>query len=325
MKLPRRRLLHLAAGATALTALPQIARAQTYPARPVHLIIGFAAGTSPDIFTRLTAQWLSQRLGQAFVVENRVGAGSNVATEVVARSAPDGYTLLLVSVTNAINATLYDKLNFNFIRDITPIASTVRGPGVMEVNLSFPAATVPEFIAYAKANPGKINMGSAGNGTPQHLYGELFEMLAGVNLVHVPYRGSPQALIGLFAGEVNVLFDTLSTSLEHVKAGKLRALGVTSAARSELLPDVPTIGEFVPGYDATRWQGIGAPKNTPTEVVEKLHGEINAALTDPAFKARVAELGYAVFPTSQAEFGNFIAADTEKWGRVIKTANIKPD
>jgi tripartite-type tricarboxylate transporter receptor subunit TctC len=325
MTLPRRKFLHLASGSAALAAVSRVARAQTYPARPVHLIVGFAAGTSPDIFTRLTAQWLSQRLGQPFVVENRVGAGSNIATETVAHSSPDGYTLLLVSVTNAINATLYDKLNFNFIRDITPIASTVRGLGVMEVNPTFSAKTVPEFIAYAKANPGKINMGSAGNGTPQHLYGELFEMMADVNLVHVPYRGSPQALIGLFADEVNVLFDTLSTSLEQIKSGKLRALAVTSAARSELLPDVPTIGEFVPGYDATSWQGIGAPKNTPAEVIEKLHGEINAALADPAFKAHVDNLGYAVFPTSQGEFGNFIAADTEKWGKVIKTANIKPE
>jgi tripartite-type tricarboxylate transporter receptor subunit TctC len=325
MKLPRRNVLHLAAGAAVLPAVSRLAWAQNYPARPVHLIVGFAAGTSPDIFTRLVAQWLSQRLGQPFVVENRVGAGSNIATEAVTRSSPDGYTLLLVSVTNAINATLYDKLNFNFIRDITPIASTVRGIGVMEVNPSFPASTVPEFIAYAKTNPGKINMGSSGNGTPQHLYGELFEMMAGVNLVHVPYRGSPQALIGLFAGEVNVLFDTLSTSLEHIKAGKLRALGVTSAARSELLPDAPTIGEFVPGYDATSWQGIGAPKNTPAEVIDKLHGEINAVLADPALKARVADLGYAVFPTSQTEFGNFIAVETEKWSKVIKTANIKPE
>jgi tripartite-type tricarboxylate transporter receptor subunit TctC len=325
MKLPRRNFLHLAAGSAVLATVSRVVRADTYPARPVHLVVGFAAGTSPDIFTRLIAQWLSQRLGQPFVVENRVGAGSNIATEFVARSSPDGYTLLLVSVTNAINATLYDKLNFNFIRDITPIASTVRGLGVMEVTPSFPARTVPEFIAYAKANPGKINMGSAGNGTPQHLYGEQFEMMAGVNLVHVPYRGSPQALTGLFAGEVNVLFDTLSTSLGHIKAGKLRALGVTSAARSQLLPDVPTIGEFVPGYDATSWQGVGAPKNAPAEVIDRLHREINAALTDPAFKARVADLGYAVFPSSRAEFGNFIAADTEKWGKVIKTANIKPD
>jgi tripartite-type tricarboxylate transporter receptor subunit TctC len=325
MKIPRRKFLHLASGGGALAAVPRLAWAQSYPARPVHLIVGFAAGTSPDIFTRLIAQLLSQRLGQPCVVENRVGAGSNIATEVVARSSPDGYTLLLVSVTNAINASLYDKLNFNFIRDIRPIASTVRGLGVMEVNPSFPASTVPEFIAYAKANPGKINMGSAGNGTPQHLYGELFEMMAGVNLVHVPYRGSPQALSGLFAGEVSVLFDTLSTSLGHIKAGQLRALGVTSAERSQLLPDVPTIGEFLPGYDATSWQGIGAPKNTPPEVIDKLHGEINAALADPAFKARVANLGYAVFPTSQTEFGNFIVADTEKWGKVIKTANIKLD
>ena len=325
MRLPRRKVLHLTLGSAALAVVSRVARAQTYPARPVHLIIGFAAGSSPDIFTRLAAQSLSQRLGQPFVVENRVGAGSNIATEAVARSAPDGHTLLLVTVTNAINATLYDNLNFNFIRDITPIASTVRGLGVMEVNPTFPVRTIPEFIAYAKANPGKINMGSAGNGTPQHLYGALFQMMAGVNFVHVPYRGSPQALTGLFAGEVNVLFDTLSTSLENIRAGKLRALAVTSATRSEQLPDVPTIGEFVPGYDATSWQGIGAPMNTPAEIIGRLHGAISETLADPLFKTRVADLGYSVFPTSQTEFGNFIAAETEKWSKVIKTANIKPD
>jgi tripartite-type tricarboxylate transporter receptor subunit TctC len=323
VKRSRRQFLHLAAGAAALPAASRIARAQSYPARPVRWMVGFGAGTSADIFARLIAQWLSERLDQPFVIENRPGAGGNIATETVVRAVPDGYTLLLATSANVWNATLYDNLNFNFIRDIVPIASTVRGLGVMEVNPSFPAKTVPEFIAYARANPGKINMGSAGIGTPQHLYGELFKMMTGVDMLHVPYRGSPQALTGLFAGEIQVLFDTLSTSLEHIRAGRLRALAVTSAARSDLLPDIPTVGEFAPGYEATSWQGLGAPKNTPIEIVDRLNKEVNAGLADPTLKARIESVGYSPFASSVAEFGKFIADDTQKWSKVIRTANIK--
>jgi len=316
-------LLRLGAGAAALPAAPRMAMAQAYPARPVRWIVGFAAGTSADIFARLMGQWLSERLGQSFVIENRPGAGGNIATEAVVRAAPDGYMLLLVTSANIWNATLYDNLDFNFIRDIVPIASVVRGLGVMEVNPSFPAKTVVEFIAYAKANPGQINMGSAGIGSPQHLYGELFMMLTGVKLLHVPYRGSPQALTGLFAGETQVVFDTLSTSLEHIKAGRLRALAVTTAARSDLLPDIPAVGEFVPSYEAISWLGLGAPKNTPVEIVDVLNKEINAGLADAKLRARIESVGYSAFPNSVAELGRFIAEDTEKWGKVIRTAGIK--
>jgi tripartite-type tricarboxylate transporter receptor subunit TctC len=325
MKVPRRNFLRLAAGAAALPAFSPIARAETYPSRPVRLIVGFAAGGSVDIFARLTGQWLSERLGHPFVIENRIGAGGNIGTEAIARAAPDGYTLLQVTSANVWNATLYDNLNFNFIRDIAPVASTVRGLGVMEVNPAFPAKTVAEFIAYAKANPGKINMASGGVGTPQHLYGELFKMMAGVDMLHVPYRGTATALTGLLAGEVQVMFDTLSTSTEHISAGNLRALAVTSARRSDLLPEVPTVGEFVPGYEATSWQGVGAPKSTPAEIIDKLNTEINAGLADRKFKARVADLGYAVFASSPTEFGKHIADETEKWGKVIRAANIKPN
>jgi tripartite-type tricarboxylate transporter receptor subunit TctC len=321
----RRKLLHLAAGAAAIPALSRIARAQSYPVRPVRWIVGFPAGSSPDIFSRLIGQWLSERLGQPFVIENRPGAGGNIGTEEVVRADPDGYTLLQATSANAWNATLYDNINFNFIRDIAPIASTVRGLGVMEVNPSVPAKTVPEFIAYAKANPGKINVGSAGIGSPQHLYGELFKIMTGVDLLHVPYRGSPQALTALLAGQVQIMFDTLSTSIGHIDAGRLRALAVTSATRSDLLPNVPTVGEFVPGYEATSWQGAGAPKNMPAEIVDKLNGEINAGLADPKLRARIAELGYSGFATSPAEFGAFIADETGKWGKVIRTANIKAE
>jgi tripartite-type tricarboxylate transporter receptor subunit TctC len=321
--LSRRQLLHLAAGAVGLPAAPRIARAQSWPARPVRWIVGFGAGTSADIFARLIAQFLSERLGQPFVIENRPGAGGNIATESVVRAAPDGYTLLLMTSANIWNATLYNNLSFNFIRDIVPIASIVRGLGVLEVSPSFPAKTVPEFIAYVKANPGKINMGSAGVGTPQHLYGTLFMMMTGVNMVHVPYRGSPQALTAMFAGEIQVIFDTLSTSIEHIRADKLRALAVTSATRSSLLPEIPTLSEFVPGYEATSWLGLGAPKDISVEIVDKLNQEINAGLADPALKARIDALGYSALINSPTEIARFVADDTEKWSKVIRTAGIK--
>jgi tripartite-type tricarboxylate transporter receptor subunit TctC len=321
MALSRRQLLY--AGALLLPASPRIARAESYPARPVRWVIGFSAGSSPDIFTRLMAQWLSQRLGQPFIVENRPGAGSNIGTEQVVRATPDGYTLLLMTSANVWNATLYDNLSFNFLRDIVPIAGVVRGLGVMEVGPSFPASNVTEFIAYAKANPGKINMGSSGVGSPQHLYGELFKMMTGVNLVHVPYRGPPQSLTALLSGEIQVMFDTLSTSIEYIKAGRLRALAVTSAARSELLPDVPAVGEFVPGYEATSWQGAGAPTGTPTGIVDTLNREINAGLADAKLKAKIEALGYSVFTSSAAGLGSFIAAETDKWSKVIRAAGIK--
>jgi tripartite-type tricarboxylate transporter receptor subunit TctC len=325
LRTSRREFLRLAASAAALPALARTARAQSYPARPVRIIIGFAAGTSPDIFARLIGQWLSEHLGQPFVIENRPGAGGNVGTEAVVRAAPDGYTLLLAGSPNAVNATLYANLSFNFIRDIVPIASLVRGVGVMEVSPAFPARTVPEFIAYAKGNPGKINMGSSGIGTPQHLYGEMFQAMTGVKLLHVPYRGSPAAMAGLFAGEVQVIFDTLSTAIGQIRADKLRALAVTAATRSEQLPEVPTIGEFVPGYEATSWQGICAPRGTPAEIVAALNREINAGLADPQLKTRVAELGYWVSAGTPAEFTQFIADDTQKWSKVIRDANIKAE
>lgn len=323
MKRSRRQFLHLAAGAAVLPTTSRTASAQTYPARPVRWIVGFGAGTSADIIARLMGQWLSERLGQSFVIENRPGAGGNIGTEAVVHADPDGYTLLLVTSANIWNAALYDNLNFNFIRDIVPIASIVRGLGVMEVNPSFPANSVTELIAHAKANPGKINMGSAGVGTPQHLYGELFKTMTGVNMLHVPYRGSPQALTALFAGEIQVLFDTLSTSIEHIRVGRLRALAVTSGMRSDLLPDIPTVGEFVPGYEATSWLGLGAPRNTPAEIVDKLNQEINAGLADPKLKLRIESLGYSAFASSAVELGRFIKKDTEKWSKVIREANMK--
>ena len=288
-------------------------------------IVGFAAGGAPDILARLMGQWLSERLGQPFVIENRPGAGSNIATEAVVRAPPDGYTLLLVSPANAINATLYDKLNFNFIRDIAPVAGIIREPHVMVVNPSVPAKTVPEFIAYAKANPGKLNMASAGNGTAAHVAGELFKMMTGVDMVHVPYRGAAPALTDLLGGQVQVMFAAMPASIEYIRAGKLRALAVTTATRSEALPDIPTVGEFVPGYEASAWFGVGAPKNTPAEIIDKLNKEINAALADPKIKARLADLGGTVLPGSPADFGKLIADETEKWGKVIRAANIKPE
>ena len=326
MKLPHRRhVLHLAAGAAALPTLSRIAMAQTYPSRPVRWVVPTSAGGAADTLARLIGQWLSERLGQPFIIENRPGAGGNVGTEAVVRSPADGYTLLLVQTPNAINATLYDKLNYNFIRDIAPVSSISLEPEVVVVNPSVPAKTVPEFIAYAKANPSQLNFASAGNGVAGHLAGELFKMMTGISMVHVPYRGGAPAVTDLLGGQVQVMFLVISASIEHIKAGKLRPLAVTSAARSEALPDVPTVGEFVPGYESSVWFGVGAPKNTPAEIVDKLNKEINTGLADPAIKARLDRLGITVFAGSPAGFGKFIAEETEKWGKVIRTANIKPE
>jgi len=325
MKFLRRKFLHLAAGAVALPAVSRIAKAQTYPSRPVHIILGFPAGGSSDVIGRLMAQWLSERLGQPFVFDNRPGAGSNIGTEMVARAAPDGYTLLWTTSANAITATLYDNLNFNFIRDFAPVAGVFRVPNIMEVYPSVPAHNVPEFIAYAKANPGKINMASGGNGTTAHVAGELFKMMADVDMRHVPYRGSAPALIDLLGGQVQVMFDLMSTSIEHIRAGKLRALAVTTAMRSEALPDIPTVSEFVPGYEASTWNGVAVPRNTPGEMIGKLNTEINAGLADPKIKARLADLGATVLAGSPAAFGKLIADETEKWAKVIKFAAIKAE
>ncbi|MGA8496694.1 MAG: tripartite tricarboxylate transporter substrate binding protein [Xanthobacteraceae bacterium] len=325
MKLPRREFLRLSATAIALPAAVHLAWAETYPARPVHVIVGFAAGGPNDISARLIAQWLSERLGQQFVVENRPGAGGNVATELVVRAPADGYTLLLVPAPAAINATLYDNLNFNFIHDIAPVAGILRVPEVMVVNPAVPANTVPEFIAYAKANPGKINMASAGNGTVPHVAGELFKFMTGVDLVRVGYRGGGPALVDLMGGQVQVMFEPTLSTIGYIRAGKLRALAVTSATRSASLPDVPTVGEFVPGYEATAWFGIGAPRNTPSEIVDKLNGEINAGLVDPKIKERLADLGGEPMPMSPADFAKFIADETEKWGKVVRAAGIKAE
>jgi len=325
VKLARRQFLHLAAGATALPAVSRIAWAQTYPARPVRIVVGLTAGSASDIVARLVGQWLSERLGQQFVVENRPGAGTNIAAEAVVRSVPDGYTLLLTASPNAINASLYDKLSFNFIRDIAPVAAISREPNVIVVNPSLPTRTVPELIAYAKANPGRINMASAGNGTTSHLAGELFKMMTGVNMVHVPYRGGGPALTDLLAGQVQVFFPPMVVPVGQIRAGKLRALAVTTATRSEALPDIPTVGEFVPGYEASVWFGLGVPKGTPAEVINKLNQETNAALTDIKIKARMAESGGTVLPGSPADFGKLIAEETEKWSKVVREANIKPE
>jgi len=325
MKLPRRTFLHLAAGAGALPAVSRFAWAQAYPSRPVRIIVGFAPGGATDIVARLMGQWLSERLGQQFVIENRPGASTNIATEAVVNAPPDGHTLLLVSPSNAVNATLYDKLNFNFIRDIAPVGGITRVANVMVVNPSFPAMTVPEFIAYAKANPDRINMASGGTGSSNHISGELFKLLAGVKMVHVPYRGGSPALADLIGGQVHVLFIAVASSIEYIKAGKLRALAVTTATRSEALPGLPTIGAFVPGYEESNWWGLGAPGNTPRAVVDKLNQEINAALADPKTKARLAELGGSVLAGSPADFGKLIADETEKLGKVVKFAGMKPD
>ena len=325
MKLPRRNFLHLAAGAAALPAVSRIAMAQTYPSRPVRLIVTTAAGGSPDIIARLIGQWLSERLGQPIIVDNRPGAGTNIGTEIGVRAPPDGYTLLMALSANAINATVYDKLPFNFIRDTAPVASIASIPLIMEVNPSVPAKTVPEFIAYAKANPGKINMASGGSGTPAHVAGELFKMMAGINMVHVPYRGEGLALPDLISGQLQALFGVMPASLGYIKAGKLRALAVTTAKRQELLPDVPTVGEFLPGYEARGWYGIVGPKATPVNIIEKLNQEINAALADPTMKTRLTDLGCAVFAGSPADFGKFIAEETEKWAKVVKFSGAKAD
>jgi tripartite-type tricarboxylate transporter receptor subunit TctC len=325
MKLPRRQFLHLAAGAAALPAVSRIAWAQDYPSRPVRIVVGLTAGSASDIVARLMGQWLSERLGQQFIVENRPGAGTNIAAEAVVRSAPDGYTLLLAASPNAINASLYEKLSFNFIRDIAPVAAISREPNVVLVNPSVPTRTVPEFIAYAKANPGRINMASAGNGTTSHLAGEMFKMMAGIDLVHVPYRGGGPALTDLLAGQVQVFFPPMVVPIGQVRAGKLRALAVTTATRSEALPEIPTVGEFVPGYEASVWFGLGAPKGTPAEIIDKLNRETNAALADPKIKARIAESGGNALAGSPADFGKLIADETEKWGKLIRAANIKAD
>jgi tripartite-type tricarboxylate transporter receptor subunit TctC len=322
MKLVRRRVLYLAGAAI---AAPAVAWSQSYPTRPVHMVVGFAAGGGADIIARLIGQAVSERLGQQIVVDNRPGAGTNIGTEVVVKAAPDGYTLLLVNSPAAINTTLYDNLSFDFVRDIAPVASIGRVPLVMVVNPSLPAKTVPEFIAYAKANPGKVNMGSGGNGAPDHMSGELFKAMAGVGILHVPYRGVAPAITDLLGGQVQVIFGTMPAVIEFVRSGKLRALGVTTAARSEALPDVPSVGEFVPGYEASQWYGIGAPKNTPTEVIERLNKETNAALADPKMKARLAELGASALSGSPADFGKLIVAETEKWAKVVKLSGAKPD
>jgi tripartite-type tricarboxylate transporter receptor subunit TctC len=325
MKYPRRQFLHLAAGAAVVPIASRIARAQAYPTRPVRWVVPWPPGGAADISARLMGQWLSDRLGQPFIIENRAGAGGNIGTEAAVKSPADGYTLLLIGSFNAINATLYEKLSFNFVRDVAPVGGIMRNPLVMEVNPSVPAKTVSEFIAYAKANPGKVNMASAGNGSPQHIAGELFKMMAGVDMVHVPYRGSAPMLTDLLGGQVQVTFDPMLSSLEHIKAGRLRPLAVTTAARFEALPDIPTVSEFVPGYETSGWTGIGLPKGAPTKIIEKLNRETNAGLADPKIKRRLADMGGAVFAISSVEFGKFIADEAQKFAEVIKFAGITPE
>ena len=324
MRLPRRHFLQLAAGAAVLPAMPRLARAQAYPARPVRWIVGFAAGGPQDIVARLLAQSLSERLGQQFVIENRAGAGGNIGTEAVVRSPADGYTMLMIGPSATINATLYDNLGFVFLRDIAPVASIIRTSNVMEVHPSFPAKTVPEFIAYAKANPGKINYASAGSGSSQHMAGELFKMLTGIDMVHVPYRGAAPALTDLLAGQVQIMFDNMTSSVEHVRAGRLRGLAVTTAARSEALPGIPIVGDFVPGYEASGIYGIGVPKDTAPEIVDKLNREINAAISDPKIKTRLADLGGLILSGTSADFAKVLAEEVEKWGKVVKFSGARP-
>ncbi|PWT87215.1 MAG: MFS transporter [Proteobacteria bacterium] len=321
----RRQLLYLAAGAAAVPALSRIATAQSYPTRPVRIVVGFAAGGAPDILARLFGQWLSDRLGQPFVIENRTGAGGNVATETVVQAPADGHTLLLTSMGNAVNAALFEKLNHNFLRDIAPVAGISREPLGMEVHPTFPAKSVPDFIAYAKIAPGKINYGSAGVGSSLHMAGELFKLMAGVELVHVPYRGSPPALTDLLAGELQLMFSPLPPSVEYVRSGKLRALAVTSATRSQALPDIPVVADFLPGYEASAWYGIGAPKATPGWIVDRLNAEINAGLVDAKLSARLTELGSVPFAGSPSDFGRYLVSETQKWGGVIRAAGIKPE
>ena len=325
MKLPRRQFLHVAAGAAVLPAVSRLAKAQSYPTRTVRIVVGFTAGGSTDIGARLIGQWLQERLGQPFVIDNRPGAGTNIAAEAVVRAPADGYTLLMIGAANAINATLYEKLNFNFMRDIAPVAGITRQTSVMEVHPSVAAKTVPAFIAYAKANPGKINFASAGNGTPPHIAGELFKMMTGIDMVHVPYRGGAPALTDLLGGQVQVMFDSMASSIEYIRAGKLRALAVTTTTRSEGLPDIPTVADFVPGYEASAFFGIGAPKSTSAEIVERLNKEINATLADPKMKPRLADFGGTVLPGSPADFGKLIADETEKWAKVVKFSGARPD
>ena len=323
MKLcPRRQFLQLASGAAVLPALSRIARAEAYPSRPVRIMVAFAAGSTTDIAARLIGQWLSDKLGQQFVIDNRPGAGGNIGTEVVVKAPPDGYTLLEVASANAINATLYDKLNFNFVRDIAPVASIIRIPLVLVVHPAVPAKTVPEFMAYARANPGKLNMGSQGVGSVQHVSGELFKFMTGVDMTHVPYRGNPMP--DLLGGQVQVVFSPLPAAIEYIKAGTLRALAVTTASRQEALPGLPTVGDFVPDYEASAWSGIGAPKNTPAQIIDKLNIEINTAIADPKMKAQFSDIGCSVLSGSPSDFGRLIAEETEKWGKVVKFAGIKP-
>jgi tripartite-type tricarboxylate transporter receptor subunit TctC len=325
MKLPRRQFLHFAAGAAALPAVSRMAGAQAYPSRPVRIIVAAAAAGPTDIVARLLAQRLSEQMGQQFFVENRAGGGNNIGTEAVVRAAPDGYTLLLSNVVNAVNASLYDKLNYDFIRDTAPVGGVVRTPLVLEVHPSVPAKTVLELIAYAKANPHKLNMASGGNGSSGHVSGELFKMLAGIEMVHVPYRGVGVALTDLLGGQVQMMLDPIPSSIEHIRAGKLRPLAVTTSARWEGLPDIPTVAEYVPGFEASSWYGVSGPKNVPPEVIERLNKEINAALADPRIKARFADMSATPIPGSPSDFGKLVAAETEKWARVVRTANIKAD
>jgi tripartite-type tricarboxylate transporter receptor subunit TctC len=325
MKRSRRRFLQLAAGAAALAAVSRVAPAQTYPTRPMRLVVSAAPGSAPDILARLMGQWLSERLGQPFVVDNRPGAGGNIGTEAVVKAVPDGYTLLLVGAQNTINATLFDKLNFNFIRDIAPVAGISRQSLVMVVDPSFPAKTVPEFIAYARTNPGKVSMASSGSGSSPHMAGELFKMMAGVDMVHVPYRGGPAALTDLLGGQVQMMFGSMAASIKYIRSGKLRALAVTTSKRLEGLPGIPTVGEFLPGYEATGFSGVGAPKNTPAAIIEKLNKEVNAGLADPKIKVRLADLDGTELPGSPADFGKLIADETEKWAKVVKFSGAKVD
>ena len=325
MKTPhRRQFLHLAAGAAVLPTVSRIATAQAWPSRAVNLIVGFAPGGAADIVARLIGQWLTERLGQPFIVENRLGASSNIATEAVVRAVPDGHTFLVVTSTNAVNATLYDKRSFNFARDIAPVAGVVRAPNFMVLSPTVPARTVPGFIAYAKANPGKVNFASGGIGTSLHMYGELFRIMAGIDMVHVPYRGEASGLADMLGGQMQVMFPTATGSIEYIKAGRLHALAVTTAGRSDVLPDLPTVGEFLPGYEASGWTGLGAPKNTPPEIIDRLNAAFNTALADPKIRARLADLSSVPIPLSPADFGKLIVEETVKWERVIRTANIKP-